>query len=298
MRAQVNSPTYTGGLWRKDRAAIVDPARLVWGLKARGDVARACASTRTPRRRRIEKDGVGVLVTTPLGRVRAGKVALATNAFKPLLKRIGHYVAPVYDYCMVTEPLVQRAARRDRLDQSPGPQRHHQPVPLLPAHRGQPHPVGRLRRDLLLARQGQRRAREPARDVGQAQQALLRHVPAARGREVHPRVGRRDRHVQPVLRVLGPGHGRDGSPTRVGYTGLGVASTRFGAEVMLDLLDGKRSTATQTDFVKEQAAAVPARAVPVRRHPGHTVVAQPRGPDRQAQRWLKTLDRMGLGFDS
>src|SRR4051794_3309144 len=30
MRAQVNSPTYTGGLWRKDRAAIVDPARLVW----------------------------------------------------------------------------------------------------------------------------------------------------------------------------------------------------------------------------------------------------------------------------
>ena len=33
MQAQVNSPTYTGGLWRKDRAAIVDPARLAWGLK-------------------------------------------------------------------------------------------------------------------------------------------------------------------------------------------------------------------------------------------------------------------------
>ena len=34
MRGEVNSPTYTGGLWRKDRAAIIDPARLVWGLKA------------------------------------------------------------------------------------------------------------------------------------------------------------------------------------------------------------------------------------------------------------------------
>ena len=34
MRAQVDSPTYTGGLWRKGRAALVDPARLVWGLKA------------------------------------------------------------------------------------------------------------------------------------------------------------------------------------------------------------------------------------------------------------------------
>ena len=32
MHAQVHSPTYQGGLWRKGRAAIVDPARLVWGL--------------------------------------------------------------------------------------------------------------------------------------------------------------------------------------------------------------------------------------------------------------------------
>ena len=69
----------------------------------------------------IEKDGVGVLVNTPLGRVRAGKVALATNAFKPLLKRISHYIAPVYDYCMVTEPLTDGAAGRDRLDEPPGP---------------------------------------------------------------------------------------------------------------------------------------------------------------------------------
>ena len=34
MQAQVHSPTYTGGLWRKGRAALVDPARLVWGMKA------------------------------------------------------------------------------------------------------------------------------------------------------------------------------------------------------------------------------------------------------------------------
>ena len=33
MQAKVNSPTYLGGLWRKDRAALVDPARLAWGLK-------------------------------------------------------------------------------------------------------------------------------------------------------------------------------------------------------------------------------------------------------------------------
>ena len=32
----------------------------------------------------------------------------------------------------------------------------------------------------------------------------------------------------------------------LGYTGLGVAATRFGAEVMLDLLDGRRSRGGQT----------------------------------------------------
>ena len=39
-----------------------------------------------------------------------------TNAFKPLLKRIGHYIAPVYDYCMVTEPLTTAQLAEHRLD--------------------------------------------------------------------------------------------------------------------------------------------------------------------------------------
>ncbi|MEZ5255437.1 MAG: FAD-dependent oxidoreductase [Ilumatobacteraceae bacterium] len=31
IQGKIHSPTYTGALWRKDRAALVDPARLVWG---------------------------------------------------------------------------------------------------------------------------------------------------------------------------------------------------------------------------------------------------------------------------
>ena len=61
---------------------------------------------------RLERDGVGVLVTTPLADVRAARVALGTNAFKPLLRRLRHYIAPVYDYCMVTEPLTESSWRR------------------------------------------------------------------------------------------------------------------------------------------------------------------------------------------
>ena len=33
MRAEVASPSYRGGLWIHDRTAIVNPARLAWGLR-------------------------------------------------------------------------------------------------------------------------------------------------------------------------------------------------------------------------------------------------------------------------
>ena len=44
-------------------------------------------------------------VQTPHGSVRAAKVLLATAAAPPLLRAIGAYVVPVWDYALMTEPL-------------------------------------------------------------------------------------------------------------------------------------------------------------------------------------------------
>ena len=99
---------------------LVDPARLVWGLKCGGESlgVRIYEDTKATA---IEKDGVGVLVTTPLGDVRAGKVALGTNAVQAAAASgCATTSRPVYDYCMVTEPLTDRAARPHRLGQPPG----------------------------------------------------------------------------------------------------------------------------------------------------------------------------------
>lgn len=84
MRAEVDSPTYTGGLWRIGRAALVDPARLAWGLKSAAERlgVRIYEDTKATH---LDRDGVGVLVTTPLANVRAARVALGTNATRPLL---------------------------------------------------------------------------------------------------------------------------------------------------------------------------------------------------------------------
>ena len=108
LRAEIHSPTYLAGHWHHD-SAILDPARLAWGL------ARAC-----------EERGVRIFEGTPvtsLGRVpggvglvapwgvaRAHHVVLATNAFRPLLRRLRLHIVPVYDYALMTEPLTLRSS--------------------------------------------------------------------------------------------------------------------------------------------------------------------------------------------
>ena len=231
----------------------------------------------------LERDGVGVLVKTPLADVRAARVALGTNAFKPLLRRLRHYIAPVYDYCMVTEPLTRRAAGVDRLAQPPGPVRHPQPVPLLPLDRGQPDPVGRLRHHLLLPGQGRAASSRAGPETwAKLSQHFFETFPQLDGvRFSHIWGGAIDTCSRFCVFWGTAMAGR--VAYALGYTGLGVASTRFGAEVMLDLLDGRRSVATSTDFVQDKPLPFPPEPFRFARHPGDPLVARPRGPHRQAQ---------------
>ena len=99
-----HSPTYVGGLWDRDGCAMVDPARLAWGLAGPPDAA-ASGSTSTPRSARSAPGRPGLRLRTPHGSVRAARVALGTDAFPPLLRRLRRYLVPVYDYALVTEPL-------------------------------------------------------------------------------------------------------------------------------------------------------------------------------------------------
>jgi glycine/D-amino acid oxidase-like deaminating enzyme len=85
----------------------------------------------------------------------------------------------------------------------------------------------------------------------------------------------------------------------LGYTGLGVSATRFGARVALDLLDGRTTPATQLRMVRRRPVPFPPE--PLR----FGVIALTRNrlaaADRNEGRrgvWLRTLDRLGLGFDS
>jgi len=296
MQSLVHSPTYTGGLWRKDRAAIIDPARLVWGLKAAAETLGVRIYEHS-KATNIERDGVGVLVTTPLGKVRAARVALATNAFPPLLKRLKHYVAPVYDYVLVTEPLtpdqLQSIGWAGRQGLSDIPNQFH---------------YYRLTEDNRILWGGY--------DVVYYFRGKMSSDLEQRP-ETWAKLAKHFFTTFPQLEDVKFSHAWGGvidSCSRfcvfwgkamqgrvaysIGYTGLGVASTRFGAAVSLDLLDGRRTKATATKFVQDKPLPFPPEPF---RFAG--IQATRWALDREdhtgkRNAWLRTLDRFGLGFDS
>lgn len=296
MRSEVNSPTYLGGLWRKDRAALVDPARLVWGLKSAAEAlgVRIYEDTKAMS---IERDGVGVLVSTPLGRIRAGKVALASGAFRPVLRRLQNYVIPVYDYCMVTEPLTP-----NQLDSLGW--KHRQGLSDIP---NQFH-YYRLTADNRILWGGydavyffRGRMRQELESRPESWALLSKHFfetfPQLEDvRFSHAWGGAIDvcsRFSVFWGRSMG---GRVGYA--LGYTGLGVAASRFGAEVMLDLIDGRRTRSVSTDFVKKKPLPFPPE--PFRFLGIQATRWSLNREDKTGKRnlWLRALDRSGLGFDS
>jgi glycine/D-amino acid oxidase-like deaminating enzyme len=296
LRSQVHSPTYSGGLWRKDRAALVDPARLAWGLKTAAE-SLGVRIYEDSKATSIEKDGVGVLVDTPLGRVRAGKVALGTNAFKPLLKRLGHYIAPVYDYCLVTEPLTPAQLAsigwENRQGISDIPNQFHY-YRLTADNR-----ILWGGYDAMYYFRGKMNTELESRPESWAllSQHFFQTFPQLEGvRFSHAWGGAIDTCTRFSVfwgRAMG---GR--VAYALGYTGLGTASTRFGAEVMLDLLDGRRSKATSTKFVQDKPLPFPPE--PFRFVGIQTTRWSLDREDKTGKRniWLKSLDRLGLGFDT
>ena len=84
-----------------------------------------------------------------------------------------------------------------------------------------------------------------------------------------------------------------------GFTGLGVAATRFAADVMLDLLAGEDTERTRLRMVRERPVPFPPEPV---RFTGVQLtrwsMARADVNGGRPNLWLRGLDRLGLGFDS
>ncbi|WP_262703937.1 MULTISPECIES: NAD(P)/FAD-dependent oxidoreductase [Streptomyces] len=297
VRAEVDSPTFLAGLWDRRGVAMLHPAKLAWGL------ARACAELgvriyeHTPAER-LASAGAAMAVRTPYGRVRARQVALATNAFPALVRRVRPYITPVYDHALMTEPLDQEQldAIGWRGRQGLSDTANHFHYFRLTADQR----ILWGGYDVIYRYGGRVRAEydhHPATYRTLAQH-FFRCFPQLEGVRFSHAWGGAIDTCSRFSAFFGSAHGGRVAYA-LGYTGLGVGATRFGAEVMLDLLAGERTERTRLEMVRSKPLPFPPE--PVRwAGIGITQWSMTRADGNGGRRnlWLKAMDKVGLGFDS
>ncbi|MEU6703812.1 NAD(P)/FAD-dependent oxidoreductase [Streptomyces wuyuanensis] len=297
VRAEVDSPTFLGGLWDREGVAMLDPAKLAWGLK------RACLGLgvriyENTRALDLSPAGAGMAVRTSYGRVFARRVALGTNVFPSLVKRIRPYTVPVYDYALMTEPLSpgQRDAIGWRNRQGLGDSANQFHYFRITAD-------GRILwggYDAIYPYGGKVTAELDHRPETYLKLAgqFFECFPQLEGlRFTHAWGGAIDTCSR-FSAFFGTAHGGKVAYA-AGYTGLGVGATRFGADVMLDLLAGERTERTELEMVRRKPLPFPPEPV-AWAGIGITKWSLARADARGGRRnlWLRTMDRLGLGFDS
>jgi glycine/D-amino acid oxidase-like deaminating enzyme len=295
-QAEIHSPTYLGGVWQKSGVAVLDPACLSWGLAAAAESLGAAVHEATPVTK-IETDGDGVFLSTLGGRVRARRAILATSAFPPLVRSIRRYVVPVYDYVLVTEPLSAEQRRAVGWKNRQGA-----------ADSGNQFHYYRLTGDDRILWGGYdavynfRNGLGPHLDQrGETHRALALHFfetfPQLEGIRFTHRWGGAIDTCSRFCMTFGRGLG--GRVVYVvGFTGLGVGASRFGARVALDLAGGRDTELTRLRLVRTKPLPFPPEPL---RWAGITLTRKELArADRTGERglWLRALDRMGLGFDS
>jgi glycine/D-amino acid oxidase-like deaminating enzyme len=293
----INSPLILGGLFNQVGTAMVNPALLAWGLRdaCLEQGVRLYENTKVLS---LRDDGGKVNLITANGSVRARKVAIATNAFPPLLKHLSAYIVPVYDYVIITEPLsaILRASIgwQGRQGLSDSNNQFH---------------YSQLTADGRILWGGYDAVYHWNNGVGK--QFELDH-------EVFGRLAEHFFVTFPSLEGLRFTHTWGGAIDTcsrfspfwgtacggrcayvLGFTGLGVGSSRFGAQVMLDLLGGNTTSRTRLKMVRT-------KPVPFPPEPLRSLVIQltrrslDQADHQHGQRnfWLQVLDLLGLGFDS
>jgi glycine/D-amino acid oxidase-like deaminating enzyme len=293
----VKSPFFIAGLNHPDHAALVNPAQLAWGLLKACRNAGVQFYEHSPVTRLVEEDK-HIVAHSVHGSVRASRVALATNAFPPLVRRLSYYVVPVYDYVLVSEPLT--AAQRESIG-------WHGREGLSDASR-QFH-YTRTTADGRILWGGYdavyhwnngfgEHLEYDATSFARLAEHFFQAFPQLEGlRFTHAWGGAIDTcsRFSPFWGM--EHHGK--MAYAMGYTGLGVGASRFGARVILDLLDGCQTERTKLEMVRTKPLPFPPeplRSIGIRL--SRWSMAQADNNQGRENLWLRAMNWLGLGFDS
>ncbi|GAA4479633.1 FAD-dependent oxidoreductase [Enteractinococcus fodinae] len=300
-RDLINSPDFLAGERDYTGTMLVHPAKLAWEL------ARVCRDLgvqifeHTPAEGLID-EGATLRVVTPEGHITANRVALATNAFPSLLKRHHLYTLPLYDYALMTEPLT--AAQREAIgwNEMIGladlNNRFHYSRPTIDEDGGFRILWGGY--DAVYHFGRKVRSEYDYRD--ETFEKLVAHFygtfPQLEGIKFSHAWGGAIDSCSRFFAFFDVSH-RGRVAYSAGYTGLGVGATRFGAQVMLDLLSGQETELTRLQLVRKKPIPFPPEpatwaGVQIMRN------QMIRADRNQGERslFLRALDKIGIGFDS
>jgi glycine/D-amino acid oxidase-like deaminating enzyme len=296
VRAQIDSPTYCAGVWNHP-AAIIDPARLAWGLRA-AIIRLGVRLYEDSLVGRIARAGTGIELECGSGSVRARKAVFATNAFRSPLYRMRQASIPIWDYVLVTEPLsntqLESLGWRNRQGVGDSANQFH---------------YYRLTRDNRIlwggydaiyhygSRTDDRFQQRPESFAGLSKR-FFQNFPQLEGLRFSHQWGGPISTTTRFCMDVGAAFGGRVS-WAIGYTGLGVVASRFGARVALDLLDHPNSPRLELDLVRKRSLPWPPE--PIRNLAVQLTQRElARADENEGRRgpWLRMLDFAGLGFDS
>jgi glycine/D-amino acid oxidase-like deaminating enzyme len=295
VQADVHSPTYFAGL-ATPSGGLVHPVALTTGPR---DVALRKGVVLYERSPvvSLDRDGGRIVCRTTEGAVRADHVVLATNPFPPLLRRIRSFVLPVWDHVLATEPLTGEQLSRIGWQDDQG----------LTDAGNQFHYYRRTADDRIvwggydaIYYFGNRT--DAAREQRDTSHRLLTEQFFATFPQLEDvRMSHRWAGIIDTTSRFTPlfGTALGGRVAyAVGYTGLGVAASRFGAQVALDLLAGRETERTELSMVRRRPVPFPPE--PARWAAVQTTRRALAREDELGRRGvlLRTMDRFGVGFNS
>lgn len=297
VRTLVNTPFYLGGVWSKDEGGLVDPARLAWGL-LRVAIELGVRVFEHTGVLRLTDAGSRVGIHTEQGSLLAERAIHATSAYPGVVRETRRYIAPVYDYVLMSEPLtpaqIDAIGWTTRFGLADGDNqfvyfRMTEDNRILYGgwdavyHRG-----GRVAPDL------------DVRDESHAFLAarFFRTFPQLEGLRFSHRWGGAIDTCSRFAVFFNTTHGGKVAYA-AGYTGLGVGASRFGACTALDLVDGLETERTDLELVRKRPVPFPPEPLRslVISYTQRAIAEADRNEGRRGL-WLRTLDRFGLGFDS
>lgn len=296
VQADIHSPTYLAGMRLRTGSGLVNPAKLV-NVLTKAAVTRGVHIYTDSPVTHLSDSADSVTVSTSKGQLTAAYAVLATNAFSPLKKSIKYRVMPIFDHVLATRPLTEAELDSIGWNEAQGV-----------TDSGNQFHYYRLTADKRILWGGfdanyyYGNDTSPEREVRPQSHELL----VSQFFDTFPSLksvtfdfawaGLIDStsRFTPFYDISRTG--RVG--TVVGFTGLGVGSSRFGAQVILDLLWKRDTPLTRLSMVRRKPVPVPPE--PLRFLIVSFTRWQLTREDKTGKRglYLRLLDRFGVGFNS